>query len=478
MAYDTILSDYVDAESAAQSGGFEQYRYECACCWEEVRLCAVDSQNQVAHFRHRSGNNNVECENYLGNRNAIINNALSRQNIRDKVEFYFSSTTKLFYFGVRLNSDEITAYEQNGASFQVRNSFFSNPSIYIPIRSSRFFPNALELIPINKFSWEYYVSSSIDSMGRKYELFRKDGRGYLYPSFMKIQAGDNDIDFQAKLVRSDTLYTNTPYLMIFTHQNYVLSFQNDVKVGRVLKFRTMDRDFAGIVVTFINKTSKIELQLEAWKYKLEANESLSLLWPPSSQAEEVMLISKDSAFIYSSFALQAHGNINTQFEDITRLGDGVSKVSINKRTKIYKRNAELVLEKYEESANEYDTFLITEEAAKNYVAADDGAFLFNNSGVSTISKGMSRFLTIESEVRHYTLGYLDRIVRAPNKDKMLVGDHLLQDILIYYKRTESFIWSDYESLELSPVAFAYIESCEKTGRINSVAKYFIEEGRI
>lgn len=391
MAYDIILSDYVDAESAAQNGGFEPYRYECACCWEEVRLCAVDSQNQVTHFRHRSGNNNVECENYLGNRNAIINNALSRQSIRDKIEFYFSSTTKLFSIGVRFNSDEIIAYEQNGANFQVRNSFCSNPSISIPIQSSRFFPNALELIPISKFSWEYYVSSSIDSKRRKYELFRKDGRGYLYPSFMKIQAGENDIDFQAKLVRSDTLYMNIPYLMVFTHQNYVFSFQDDVKVGSVLKFRTMDRDFAGIVITFINKTSKIEAQLAAWKYKLEANESLSLLWPPSSQAEESMLISKDSAFIFSSFALQAHGNINTRYEDITRFGDGISKVSINNRTKIYKRNAELVLEKHEESAKEYNAILITEESAKNYVATDDGAFFFNSSGVSQMSKGMSRY---------------------------------------------------------------------------------------
>lgn len=87
-AYDTILSDYVDADSAAKGGGFEPYRYECAYCWEEVRLCATDSQNQATHFRYRSGNNNIECENYLGTRSVIISNALSRRNMRDKIEFY------------------------------------------------------------------------------------------------------------------------------------------------------------------------------------------------------------------------------------------------------------------------------------------------------------------------------------------------------------------------------------------------------
>ncbi len=31
-AYDTILQSEVSAVLAAQNGGFEPYRYECACC--------------------------------------------------------------------------------------------------------------------------------------------------------------------------------------------------------------------------------------------------------------------------------------------------------------------------------------------------------------------------------------------------------------------------------------------------------------
>ncbi|MCE5187857.1 MAG: hypothetical protein LLF75_01530 [Eubacteriales bacterium] len=119
-AYDTILSDYVDADTAAKSDGFEPYRYECACCWEEVHICAADSQNQATHFRHRSGNNNVQCENYLGNRSAIIRNALSRKNVRDKIEFYFSSTTSMFSIGVKLNADEIDLAPENWTSYNVR----------------------------------------------------------------------------------------------------------------------------------------------------------------------------------------------------------------------------------------------------------------------------------------------------------------------------------------------------------------------
>jgi hypothetical protein len=477
-AYDTILSDYVDAESAAKSGGFEPYRYECACCWEEVHLCAADSNNQVTHFRHRNGNNNVECENYFGNRNAIISSGLSRRNIRDKIEFYFSSSTKLFSIGIKFSVDEISSYEQSGASFQVRNSYIAKPSISIPIRRSRFYPNTSELIPINEFSWEYYISSSSDSKQRKFELFRKDGRGYLYPSFFKIQAED-DSNFKAKLVSGDTLYTSTPYLIVFTYSDYDLSFEHDVQVGKMIRFRTMGRDFSGVVVVFSQKTTKVKQQLEAWKYKLEANETLTLLWPPSKMVNESMQVRTDYAYLYSTFELQAHGNINVHSDDIVRLEDGMSKVSIKGRTKIYKNNnTELVIEKCSETSYEYDTIFVTHEISKNYVVLDDNVYFFNRSGISPMSKGMSVILTPSSEVWHYSFGYLDSIVTSANDSTALTGEQLLQDILMYYKRMEVFNWADYETLELSKTAFQYIESCEKTRLINSAAKYYIEEGWI
>ena len=477
-AYDTILSDYVDADTAAKSGGFEPYRYECACCWEEVHLCAADSQNQATHFRHRSGNNNVECENYLGNRSAIISNALSRRNVRDKIEFYFSSITKMFSIGVKCNAEEIAAYEQSAASFQVRNAFAAKPAISIPIRRSRFLPDISEIIPLNEFSWEYYVSTTNDSKQRKYEVFRKDGRGILYPSFFKIQANGDDSNFQAKLVRTDTLYMNTTYLIVFTYQNYILSFQKDVQLGKVIRFRTMGRDFTCVIVTFIKKTERVEQQLEAWKYTLEANETLALLWPPSPQADDTMFIKTKCDYLFSSFEMQAHGNINIHSEDIIKLGDGISKIAVKGRTKVYKKNAELLLAKQEDFASEYDVISIAQEISKKFVAPDNGTYLFDRSGVSPMSKGMPVSLTATNEVRHYSFGYLDRIITATNKHVLWDRERILQDVLMYYKREEAFNWSDFESLDLSSTAFQYIESCEKTRKINSAARHFIEEGRI
>lgn len=477
-AYDTILSDYVDADTAAKNGGYEPYRYDCACCWEEVHLCAADSKNQSTHFRHRNGNNNVECENYLGNRSVIISNALSRKNVRDKIEFYFSNTTKMFSVGVKFNAEEIAAYEQSASLFQVRVASSVNPTISIPIRGNRFLPDVFELIPINEFSWEYYVSSTNDSKQRKYEMFRTDSRGVLYPSFFKIKSNGDDDSFQAKLIRTEKLYTNIPYLILFTHPYFTLNFQDDVQVGKKITFRTMSRDFSGAVVTFINKTQRIEQQLDKWKYKLEDNETLTLLWPPSPQADDVTLVRTNHAYIFSSFEIQSHGNINIHSEDIVRLGDSVSKISITNRVKVYKKNAELFLVFKENLENKYDVLSIIQETSDKFVVPDNGAYLFNRSGISQLSTGMQISLSSVNEIRHYSYGYLDRIITSVNKVVIWDNKRILQDILLYYRREEAFNWCDYELLDLSSTAFEYIASCEKTGRINAAAKYFIKEGRI
>jgi hypothetical protein len=477
MAYDVILTDYVDAESAARSGGFEPYRYECARCWEEVRLCAADSKNQATHFRHRSGNNNIECENYLGNHSLVIHNALSRRNARDKIELYFSNATKTFNIGIKFNAEEISAYEQLGASFQIRSSIDSRPTISVPIKNSRFLPDVTEFIPINEFSWEYYITSTNVSKQRKYEMFRKDRRNTLYPSFFKIQAHGDDDSFQAKLVRTEMLYTNTTYLIIFTHQYYTLSFQNDVQVDKVFTFRTMNRDFAGVIVMFTNKTERVERQLEAWKYKLETNEMLTLLWPPSPQINDAVYIKTNFAYIFSSFELQAHGNINVHSEDISRITDNLTKVTVKPKTKIYKNNVELMLEPCEQEPNDYINLFVSHRIENNIQIADDASFIFNRSGVLPLKKGANVQITPKSEVRHYSGGYLDEII-VPPEPNVISGENLLKNALIYYKRVESFDLSVFKSLNISQTAIQYLENCEKTGIINSAVKRFIEEGRI
>ena len=240
----------------------------------------------------------------------------------------------------------------------------------------------------------------------------------------------------------------------------------------------MGRNFSGFIVTFTAKTERIERKLEDWKYKLESNESLTLLWPPAIQIDDTMVIKTKNAYIVSSFELQAHGNINVHTRDIEKFENGVSKILVSDQTKIYIKNAELLISSQKAMISEYDVISIIHETAKKFTASDDNTFLYNNFGIVQMNEGMSTSLTDKSEIRHFSYGYLDKIITAENTADFQDRRCILKNILIYYQNEENFNWDDYESLNLSSIAEEYIKSCEKSGKINSAAKRFIKEGRI
>ena len=475
-AYDTFLLSEVSAGLAAKAGSFEPYRYECAHCGEEVRLAAVDSTSMVPHFRHRSGNSDVECEYYLGQYGAFSTDARSRKSKNERAEFYFDSNTKMFYLGLRFSEDEISAYEQLSTIFELRVASQAQPFYTLRINGKNFSVDTQRLIPLDKFSYSYFLSNTLNGVKRKYEVFNNVANNAA--TFFKMQVGDSGD--RAKLVRSSFLYTNIPYFIAVQSQYWSpvdVRLPSEIKVENTFKFETMGRKFLGKVLTITAKTAQIDSLLSSWGYQLEAAETLTLLWPPAILSEDISLINADAAYLYSTFELQAHGNINVHSEDITRITDGVSKIAVNPRIKVYKKNAELMLETCEQETDAYINLPVARRAEKNYRVTDDASFMFNRSGVLPLNKGVTVQMTPDSEVRHYTNGYLDGIV-APSEQITMSGESLLRDALIHYKRTETLNWDDFKSLDLSQTAFQYIETCEKTGLINSAARYFIEEGRI
>lgn len=474
-AYDTILQSEVSANLVAKSGGFEPYRYECACCGEEVYIAAAHSTSMVPHFRHRSGNNGVECEKYLGKYGAISIDSCSRKSNRERVDFYFEKNTKIFSLGLRFSDDEIKAYEQYNVFFELRSSAAEQTFFTLPINSMNFVPEVPTLIHINKFSFSYFLSNTLNGTKRKYDFFKSDNK----PVFFKLLG--NDSDYKAKLVRSAVLYTNVSYLVVFQSQYLVsqeVRFSNEVFVEDTFPFETMGKKFLGRVLTIKNKTTQIENLLLSWGYQLEASETLTLLWPPAAQVNDVSVIDSSYAFLYSSFELQAYGNINVHSEDIYRVTNEVSKVLIKPKTKVFKKNAEITIDKGDQHPYGFDEISLKESTASTYTVPDDNTyFLFNRSGVKRLSKGQSVSLTPQGEIRRYYYGYLkDRIY--PRQKEELTGEYLLDDILSHYRRTEAFDKSVFNLCVLSKTASQYIEKCEASGLINTVAKQFIEEGRL
>ncbi|MCL5982687.1 MAG: hypothetical protein M1571_09305, partial [Firmicutes bacterium] len=296
----------------------------------------------------------------------------------------------------------------------------------------------------------------------------------------KLHVGDSG--YRAKLVRSFVLYTNIPYFIAFQSQSQDWSLvdtrlPSEIKVENTFEFTTMGRKFLGKVLTITAKTAQIDSLLSSWGYQLEAAETLTLLWPPAILSEDISLINADAAYLYSTFELQPHGNINVHSEDITKIADRLTKVAVNPRIKVYKKNSELILETCEQESDEFIDIPVARIVERNYRVPDNASFMFNRSGVLPLSKGVTVQMTLDSVVRHYLNGYLDGIV-APSEQITMSGESLLRDALMHYKRTETLNWDDFKSLDLSQTAFQYIETCEKTGLINSAAKYFIEEGRI
>jgi hypothetical protein len=478
-AYDTFLQSEVSADLAVKNGGgLEPYRYECAHCGEEVRLAAVGSTIMVSHFRHRSGNNDVKCEDYLGQYGTISTDSRSRKSKNERAEFYFDKSTMMFYLGLRFSDDEINAYEQLSTIFELRSSPQEQAFFTIKINNNNFYPDNSRMIPIEKFSYNYFLSNTLNGVKRKYEVFNNNTS--TGPTFFKIQ-GNDDNGYKAKLVRSATLYTNIPYFVVFQNQYSTPNasyLSNDIRIDGTFRFETMGKKFLGMVLTVKTKTAYLDSLTISWGYHLESSETLTLLWPPATLVDETVLIGSKHAYLYSSFELQAHGNINVHSDDIKRIANGLSKVSVKTKTKVYKKNAEIVIDKNIQRPVNFDALPYANRLEGVYTVPDDGThFLFNLSGVMSLSKGQSIPLTPYSVIRLYLFGYLTGSIH-PLQQNELTGEQLLKDLLAHYKRTEAFPKGAFHSYKLSETASHYVQKCEALGLINSAAKRFIEEGRL
>lgn len=474
-AYDTFLQSEVSADLAARSGGQEPYRYECAHCGEEVRLAAAGSTSMVAHFRHRSGNNDVDCESYLGQYGAISIDSRSRKSRTERAEFYFDSSTKMFYLGLCFSENEIVTYEEESAKFELRVAAQEQAFLVLRINNISFLPDTPRMLPIERFSYSYFLSNTLNNVKRRYDFFKKDGS----PTFFKIQG--NDTDYRARLIRSTILYTDVLYFAVveaqhsFPQASYLPS---GIEMTDTYRFETMGRRVLGQVLTIKNKTADVETLFASWGYQVEASETLTLLWPPAVQINEVSAIYSNNAFLFSSFALEPHGNINVHSTDIQKITSSVSKVSVHSRVKVFRKNAEIIIDEENAYLPYYETLPTEEDHTQVYTVPNDGTYyLFNRSGALPISEGQTVSLTPGSVIKRYHSGYLDGVIYTAKKNE-LAGESLLNDLLAHYKRTEVLFLDSFAALCLSDTASRYIEECIETGVINSAAKRFIEEGRI
>ena len=114
-AFDAVLKREVDAAVIAKTPyrfAGEQFRYECLCCGEEVYLAAADSSERSPHFRHRRGNNDIECERYLGQPGAVERCVILRKHKQEHIEFCFNRDRWTFEICVSFAEEELQEHEK------------------------------------------------------------------------------------------------------------------------------------------------------------------------------------------------------------------------------------------------------------------------------------------------------------------------------------------------------------------------------
>lgn len=470
-AYDTFLQEVVPSELAAQNSADEPYRYECACCGEEVFIAAKYSNSMVAHFRHRSGNNDVNCEKYLGKYGLIRVKSENQKRDIEKVEYYFNSTTKCFYIGLRFNESEIENYERENVSLEIRSRKDAEPFFCQKIDGAGFMPNYAKMVMLETFSPVYFISNTFNPNKRPHIIFRENT-----PSFFKIQGDEKE--FTAKLVRSEALYTGVRYFVALVGGNGAqlkLRKLPGVKIEQEFDFVSMRNHVWASVITIVNKTTEIETIFEQWGYKIDTPESLALLWPPSYEIDGINFIPTAEAFLSSSFRLQPCGNINIGSEGIQVIDANITKVKVDKHIKVLRKNAEIEISV--QNANlllkEND---VNEQFAERFIVPKENRYyLFSDSGIRTLTYGEDVVLPIKSYICEYSNGRLIRTIKAVG-DTELTGEDLLIDIIKHYKVFES-----YKSISIDgkpDFIVNYINSCKKTGIINSLVKKYIEEGKL
>ena len=471
LAYDTFLQSIVSSELAAKNGSDEPYRYECACCGEEVIIAAKNSDSMITHFRHRSGNNDVDCEKYLGKYGLISAKVDRSKSSREKVEFYFNSSTKCFYMGLRFNENEIENYEEEDVSLEIRTQKNDKPFFTAKINGANFSSNHSRMVLLERFSPVYYVSNSFNPIKRSHMIFRENS-----PSFFKIQ-GDEE-EFNAKLVRSEAIYTGARYFVALAGGNGAqLKLRNmqGITIEQEFDFTFIRNHIWASVITITNKTMEIESILQQWNYTLDTPETLSLLWPPSYEIDNVSVIPLKQAFVYSTFKLQSCGNINVDEKDIEIMGSNITKVYIDKHVKILKKNADLEICFQESNFNCCEFKVEEQKVEKFFVPAKNRYYLFSRSGMRELKYGEQVILTAGSYIAEYSNGCLLKMLKA-TEDVELEGKELLEDIVKHYNVSES-----YEGLSIDrniDYIIDYIDSCKKTGKINSLVKKYIEEGKL
>lgn len=490
-AYDKILRKEVSADTAARNNGTRQpYRYKCLCCGEEVYVAAAYSEKQCPHFRHKRGNNNMECERYLTQIQSPFSPFDSlfadifgsphchdnRRNEHKQAEFFYDNQKKIFEMGITFSENEIDMYEQREAELQLRENQIDEPFYSIKVNRANFVPNEPFMIPLNKYALNYYLSFSTEKKYWEEKVFKSRE-----PLFFRI--ADNPEEFRAKFIRKGTLFTDTRYFVVFPlFYNFdgYKTFEKFVKIEQEDDIQTMKCTFHCIIIKIHEKSTDLDHILFSWGYQLDYAEEAKLLWPPVALSDGIYRVPTDYVVLATSFGLQAHSNIDLDQHDMIEIDNNISKLSIKKICRVYYKNTEMIFAPDALKEGELSTpeVKITRVDKFKVPSGDEEYYLYDEDGITFLKVGQTVYLTSNSKIIQYRQNYVTGYYVLCQNENYLDGEQLLNDILNHYKREVVFLEDEFKECELSQTAARYMQKCKIKGTINAVVKEYIKEGKI
>lgn len=469
-AYDTLFQTEITANDAARGGIVDDFRYECLCCGEEVFLAAKDSIHKSTHFRHRSGNNDVECEKYLGggyNKYSYIR--ITEENLN--LNYYFRSAQQRFFATIKISEENIQKHSDNSDSLIIRSDRNQEPIYQKRIDFMSFAPNKPYEIPLDRYSHVYYISIGTDNY-RGSSLFSKQ-----FPAFFKILGNDVQ-DFTAKLITSKMLFTKTKYFIVFNKENFDFSAFNDcedISIEKSVSFETMNRIFHGMVFSITQKTQSVERLLYDYGISVEISEKCIPLWPPVYRYKDRNKVLGEDLFLYTTFLLKEKSTTDINQNYIQNYSENISYIFGKDKGKIKKSNVDESFD-FEKQYNYDYCFLLpdTKQVFSIYKNNCDNAILSNDGYYSFLPNGKECFLKNGSFIMELDRNNYCLKVVNPQKPKEKKKAEILNDILQHCFLTEKYIDKNYASADEE--INKYLQYCKETGIINSVVKRYLEEG--
>lgn len=465
-AYDILFQTVVTSEEAIETQIDDEFRYQCLCCKKEVYLAAKDSVYKSAHFRHKTGDNDIiKCDEY------VDGNKYQKHFDNNNLDFdvYFNYRKKLFLASVKIKDDKIEEFQSKGLKFNIISEKKENAITELPINKTLFSKDVRNEFPINLYSNVYYPVIGNKIYGTPQKLFSK-----YYPTVFKV-LGKDENDFVSKLVKSRVLYTKNKYLFIYNNSNYDLEWtreNSNINVINQFEFITMGKCFKGAVIIIDQKNQGTEMVLKKYGYYLETAETFSILWPPACDNKGVLNVESSDIYVTSSFELIEHRNTNSNNLEKVDIYKDISKIHIEKSVKIESRNVKVTIQITD---NFFARVPICPEVEKeeSFIASHENFFIIDADGIKNMRIGEKAYLIegtyiVEVDRNNYILRYI-----YPKTENKASVDMILQDILKHY-------WVEVEYGDLkdseNQTVLEYQNKCKLKGRINKCIRHCIDKG--